>query len=317
MLASFWDSISGKLADRWAAISSQALVFWAGGFLAWASAHGGVRGLSAPGRRLAGYTGPGQAAVLIGALLLIGASAVVVQRLGTPVLRLLEGYWPSVLLPVRDKLVNGIARRAEAMRDELKQLAGPVAGGTATRRQRDRYVALDDRLKHMPTTGRLLPTPIGNTLRAAETRPVDKYGLDPVSVWPHMWLVMPDVARQEISAARGALSSSVTVIVWAVLFLAFIPWNPWAALAGLAVATATVLVWIPARAAGFANLVEAAFDLYRQDLYVRLRWPQPATPHDERRAGREVTRYLLRGSDATTPVFISGQPPGPTSAGGS
>ena len=311
MLASFWDSIAGKLADRWAALSSQALVFWAGGFLAWASAHGGVRGLAAPTRRLASYSGPGQAAVLVGALLLTGASAVVVQRISTPVLRLLEGYWPPLLRPVRDKMVHGGARHADAMHEELRKLAGPIADGTASREQRDRYVALDERLRRMPTTGRLLPTRIGNILRAAETRPVDKYGLNPVILWPHMWLVMPDAARGEISSARDALDSSVTATVWAILFLAFSPWNPWAALVGVVVAAVAVLAWIPARAAAFATLVEAAFDLYRQDLYARLRWPLPATPHDERRAGREVTRYLVRGSDATAPVFGSSQPSSP------
>jgi hypothetical protein len=311
MLGSFWDSITGKLAERWAALAGQALVFWAGGFLAWASAHGGVRGLAAPARRLAGYSGPGQAAVLVGALLLTGASAVVMQRISTPVLRLLEGYWPALLRPLRDKMVRGGARRAEVMRDELKQLAKPVADGSASREQRERYVVLDGRLKRMPTTGRLLPTRIGNILRVAETRPVDKYGLDPITLWPHMWLIMPGSARGEISAARDALDSSVTAAVWAVLFIAFSPWNPWAAPVGVVVAAGAVLVWVPARAVAFAVLVEAAFDLYRQDLYARLRWPLPTTPHDERRAGREVTKYLLRGSDATDPVFGTPQPSSP------
>ena len=50
-----------------------------------------------------------------------------------------------------------------------------------------------------------------------------------------------------------------------------------------------------------------AFDLYRQDLYVQLRWPLPATPHDECKEGRRVTTYLLRGSDADTLMFTSAQ----------
>ena len=52
-----------------------------------------------------------------------------------------------------------------------------------------------------------------------------------------------------------------------------------------------------------AALVEAAFDLYRQDLYTQLRWSPPTSPHDEHGQGRPVTTYLLRGSDATTPLF--------------
>jgi hypothetical protein len=76
---------------------------------------------------------------------------------------------------------------------------------------------------------------------------------------------------------------------------------------GLGVAALAVLAWVPARAATFAALVETAFDLYRQDLYVQLRWPLPATPHDECKEGRRVTTYLLRGSDADTLMFTSAQ----------
>ena len=135
--------------------------------------------------------------------------------------------------------------------------------------------------------------------------PADKYGLDPVSLWPHLWLLMPDTARQELAGARDALDASVSAVVWSLLFIAFAVWSPWAVAAGLGVAALTLVVWVPARAATFAALVETAFDLYRQDLYARLRWPLPATPHDERGEGRRVTTYLLRGSDASTPVFTS------------
>jgi hypothetical protein len=303
MLGSFWDSVAGKLADRWFALSSQALVFWAGGLLAWAIAHGGVRSLEGPGRRLAGYSGPGQVAVLVGALLLVAASAIVVRRLTGPVLRVLEGYWPRPLHPLRDLLIGWFARRADTARREIQKLADPVHDGTATRPERERYARLDQRLRRMPTKDRLLPTAIGNTLRASESRPVDKYGLDAVSLWPHLWLLMPDAARQELAAARAALDASVAAVVWGLLFLVFIPWSPWAPVAGLGVAALALLVWVPARAATFAALVEAAFDLYRQDLYTQLRWPLPTSPHDERRQGRQVTSYLLRGSDAMTPLF--------------
>jgi len=305
MLGGYWDSVAGKLADRFLALSSQALVFWTGGLLAWAIARGGVRGLDGPERRLAGYSAPGQVAVLVVALLLVAASAIAVRRLTFPVLRLLEGYWPWPAGPLRDRLITSGERRAREARDELQELAGPVRDGTATRQQRDRYVRLDARLRQMPTTSRLLPTPIGNILRAAESRPADKYGLDPVSLWPHLWLVMPDTARQELAGARDALDSSVSAVIWSLLFIAFAVWSPWAVAAGLGVAALTLLVWVPARAATFATLVETAFDLYRQDLYVQLRWPLPATPHDERGEGRRVTTYLVRGSDADTPVFTS------------
>ena len=53
----------------------------------------------------------------------------------------------------------------------------------------------------------------------------------------------------------------------------------------------------------FADLVEASYDLYRSTLYQQLRWPLPANPADEQQSGRNVTKYLLRGSEAHEPEF--------------
>jgi|SRR5215469_1656573 len=315
MIGSFWDSVAGKLADRWFGLSGQALVFWAGGLVAYAVGNGGVHGLERIGHRFVGYGAPGQVAALVLALLVAAASAIVVRRLTGPVLRVLEGYWPGLLRPLRDVLIGLMARRADSTRHEVQELAGSVQDGAASRLERDRYVRLDRRLRLMPTAERLLPTPIGNILRAAESRPVDKYGLDAVSLWPHLWLLIPDTARQELIAARSALDASVATVVWSALFLVFVPWSPWAAIVGLTVAVLALTAWVPARAATFAVLVEAVFDLYRRELYAQLRWPLPASPHDERRQGRQVTTYLLRGSDAATPVFTqtpaTGSPPVP------
>ena len=305
MLSGFWDSVTGKLADRFFAISSQALVFWAGGAIAWLVGNGGLSSLDGLERRLATYSAPGQVAVLIVAMLVIAASGIVVQRLTPPVLKLLEGYWPRGLDPLRDKLIKKQETRITAEGDDLQDLAGLVHDGTATRQQRDRYVWLDGRSRRVPRVDRLLPTPIGNTLRAAETRPVDKYGLDAVSLWPHLWLVMPDSARSELAAARAALDASVAAVIWGALFIAFSAWSPWAAAVGIGTALMAVLAWVPARATAFATLAETAFDLYRQHLYAQLRWPLPATPADEQRQGRLLTTYVVRGSDAESPEFTS------------
>ncbi|MGW2183580.1 hypothetical protein ACWCXX_37285 [Streptomyces sp. NPDC001732] len=112
-----------------------------------------------------------------------------------------------------------------------------------------------------------MPTRIGNTLRAVETRPVDKYGLDVVSVWPHLWLLLPDTARKEIATARVSLDASVAASIWGVLFVLFAPLTLWAVPAGLGVAVVAVVAWVPSRAEVYADLLEAGFDLYRRTLY--------------------------------------------------
>jgi len=42
-------------------------------------------------------------------------------------------------------------------------------------------------------------------LRAAEDRPRDRYGLDPVVCWPHLWLTLEKETQQELASSRKEL----------------------------------------------------------------------------------------------------------------
>ncbi|MEU1012563.1 hypothetical protein [Streptomyces sp. NPDC005890] len=310
-MGTFWSGVGGKLAERWAAVALPAVLFWLGGLLAWTLARGGPHAWEAPAHWLGRQPTGGQAVVLLALLCAVGASGVVVDRLTGPVLALLEGYWPAPLRPVRRRLVRRASGRARAAGDEFQALAEAIHDGSATPEQRERYASVDKRLRRLPTGPRMLPTRIGNVLRAAETRPIDKYGLDAVVVWPCLWLLLPDTARAELTAARRSLDASVGACVWGLLFLGFTPWTPWALPAGLAVVLSAAFVWVPARAEVFADLLEASFDLHRGALYAQLRWPLPANPAEERVTGRRITTYLLRGLDGTSPTFTGTEPPNP------
>jgi hypothetical protein len=314
----FWESVGEKLADRWAAVSVPALVFWLGGLLAWADGHGGFHALKAPADWLGKQPGPTQIAIVLIALLGVAASGVVVTRLTTPVLRLMEGYWPCFLDVARRPLVERARKKADSIRSEFQAVAGPVLTGTPppTPQQRADYTRLTQRWRRFPGHGRYQPTRVGNTLRAGESRPVDKYGLDAVAVWPHLWLLLPETARSELAAARGSLDSAVGAFIGGILFVVFTPWTPWAAVAGLAAAAVAYWLWVPDRAEVYVDLVEAAFDLHRGALYSQLRWPMPENPQDERAKGRQLTAYLLRGASGTKPTFTS-PTPGPANCGSS
>ncbi|MFG2045488.1 hypothetical protein [Dactylosporangium sp. NPDC048998] len=301
-----WDSLGGKLAERWAAVSGPALTFWLGGLLVWLAARDGLRSLDIATAWLTRRSGPVQWMFVLAAVAGIAASGLLVKQLTRPALALLEGYWPGWLDAPRRRLVGRVSRRADADAERFQELAGPVHDGTATAGQRAEFAAVDGRLRRLPTRDRLLPTRVGNVLRAAETRPIDKYGLDPVVAWPHLWLVFPEPTRQELTAARRSLDLSVAAAVWGVLFVAFAPLAWWAAPAGLAVAAAAGWGWVPARAAAYADLVEASVDLHRPALYASLRWPPPRHPDHEREQGRLLTTYLRRGLHGTAPAF---QPP--------
>jgi hypothetical protein len=303
MSAAFWDGIGAKLAERWASIAVPALVFWLGGVLAWMTGNGGVHALDAPARRLGSWSTPAQVAALLAALIFVGASGVVVGRLTAPFLTLMEGYWPGLLAPLRQHLVDNVADRRRRVDKQHEKLAPLVDAGDATPEQQAEYAQVISQLHRWPDSSPLLPTRLGNTLLAAETHPADKYGLDAVRLWPHLWLVMPDITRAAVGTARESLDRAVSACIWGLLFIGFAPLSLWAIPAGLGVAVASAWLWAPARAAVFADLVEAAFDLHRLELYRQLRWPLPTNPADEREAGAQLTEYLVRGLSKPSPTF--------------
>jgi hypothetical protein len=150
-----------------------------------------------------------------------------------------------------------------------------------------------------------MPTALGNILRAAESRPTDKHGLDAVKCWSRLWLVLPETARTELTAARAALDQSVGVLVWALLFVVWSIWAWWAAPVGIAVAIVSHRM-VLSSAAVYAELLESCYDVHRRLLYEAARWPQPKNPAEERALGAALTEYLWRGSDRPTPAFESG-----------
>jgi hypothetical protein len=143
-------------------------------------------------------------------------------------------------------------------------------------------------------TEKLMPTRLGNLLRAAEMRPLNKYELDAVICWPRLWLVLPDSVKKELQEARAELNTAARVWLWSLLFLIWTVWAWWAAPVGL-LSALFAYRWALDAAATYCDLLESAFDLHRTDLYKALRWPIPANPVEERELGRQLTVYLRRG----------------------
>jgi hypothetical protein len=303
VLAGFWQAVGGKLADRWVAVSVPALIFWLGGFAAWTYHRGGLHTLSGQAW-LKGQTSVEQIAIIVVSLLAVTLSGLVVERAATPALRLLEGYWPSWTGPLRRRLTSWLARRAADEGTAWQAAYARINGDNPTAEDFAVFAGLERRRRRRPASARyFLPTPIGNILRAAERRPVDKYGLDTITVWLPMWLVLPEATRNELRTARASLDAAVAGALWGILFCAFTPFAWIVMPIGLAVTVIAVLVVIPSRAQVFGELIEATYDLHRGALYEQLRWPLPTNPGQEHQVGPELTSYLRRGSDKAFPVF--------------
>ncbi|NUK35190.1 hypothetical protein HRW23_29080 [Streptomyces lunaelactis] len=313
-MPAFWSAAAGKLVERWVATGLAAAVFWLILVMAWAAGRPRPRQALAGRLDAVGAMRIGeQIALLLVVLVVLSGSGLLMRQLTLPALRLLEGYWPGFLSPLSGWLrVRHVRRRAAASAAwnplHARLTGDPSAAGRPplSAEERRRYARLEAGLRWSPREPELMmPTRAGNILRAAEAEPLHKYGLDAVLLWPHLWTLLPESFQQNLSAARQRLDNAVAAGLWSLLVLPAVYWTPWALLALLAVNYA----WrwsLPRACLDYAILLQAAFDLHRQQLYRALRQPLPVNAAVEREAGLRLTAYVYRGSDEPTMVFESG-----------
>jgi hypothetical protein len=234
-----------------------------------------------------------------GVLLLFGivVAALLAEPLQLSLVRLLEGYWGGsgisalAARPLLALQARGRARE-EALERRPEGRVDPARRALAAWRLRTLY----------PTSKTpLLPTRLGNVLRAAEVRAGRRYGLDSVAVWPRLYPLLPDRVTAILEDQRGQMDVAarfcavfgVSAVVSLVLLWQYGWW--------LAVpAAALVLALLAYRAAVAAAIaygvtVESAFDLHRFDLLRALHLPLPPDRNAERAAGEQLSKFLRQG----------------------
>ena len=284
-------NLGGKLADRLAVVLlSPAFAFWALGGVAWLWTR--PRAVDHAVSRLATLSGLAQGALLLGALLVMAASGAVIARTVPTVLRLLQGYWPA---PLRSALAARYRRRLTDDDETWQDLYTRWAADKATETEAAELLAVERRLARLPASpDQVMPTRLGNVMRAAERRPYDWYGLDSVHCWPRLWLLLPDPAKGEVNAARADLEAAVTWWTWAALTAVWAILSPWALLVTVVACLFSYLAMIGS-AVRFGELVNAVYDVLRGLLYDALGYSRQGSRESEREAGVALTQALLRG----------------------
>ena len=200
MADTFVSGVGSKLADQVVVqLYTPTYLFWAGGLalyarLNWRWLKGDLAALSET-----------KIVILAGAgILLLTASAAIGQRCEPGLIRLLEGYhWPRALKRLG---AQRFERRWKKNADVWQALASKVDQNTATQDEKERYTRADLYCHNIPPDpADIMPTALGNVLRAAERRVEAKYGLDPRICWSRLWAVMSKDDRDASSAARDAL----------------------------------------------------------------------------------------------------------------
>jgi hypothetical protein len=308
MAESFVGSVGGKLADQFLVqLYTPAYLFWAGStaMYVWKN----WSWLGPPIKALKDKET--QVLLLAGAwLVLVTATAAIAQRFERFLIQFLEGYgWPRFL-----KKAGVFLQRLGYTRDNnrIQQLAIPVFGGGATAEEQDEFTALDLRLRRFPANQvDLMPTALGNVLRAFERRVNAKYGLDTRVCWARLWSVLSKDVRDDLTAARAALNVGARSFIWGGLFAVWTVWVWWAAPVAM-VAMFGSYVWMVNTAEDYGELLESAFDTSRFALYRSLSLRLPENSMEELYLGKLINQYLWRGDldvtftkipkDSTTPA---------------
>jgi hypothetical protein len=263
--------------------------------LVWSGAPGDSPDLGAVAQRAKDLSAL-DATLLILALL---TAAVLVQPFQVALVRLLEGYWGGA------KALKRLAeRRVKHQRDRLRALdarASVPLSGPEDPRAADATAANAVRLRSFPEKETdLLPTQLGNVLRAAETRAGSRYGLDAIVAWPRLYTMLPEAVRGVVDDRRDQLDMAarfcVTFAAACITSLGLLLLHPvWLVVPLICL----LLAWLAYRAAiaaalAYGESVRAAFDLHRFDLIEALHLPLPADRASEIEQNRELSSFLIQ-----------------------
>lgn len=296
MLTKFWEKAGEGLSARWMDyLLGPAFLFWGGGLVILMFDFGFYKAWD----WISSRDVPTQAAVLLVGVFLLFLSSKLMEQMRFGFLRLLEGYWPWPLRYLAAPFSRMQWRRIQRQRERWNVLKDKEENGVLTVPETRELARLETSGHYAPVEfSDCMPTSLGNILRAAESAPRSKYGLDAVVCWPRLWLLLPKDARDALAEVRKSLDTLVEFLAWGLFFLVWAFWQPWAILISLLWMTVAYLLALQS-ARAYADLLESAFDLYRWSLYESVRWEAPTVSGaDEIALGARLTEFLWRGTSA-------------------
>ncbi|MFI9174077.1 hypothetical protein [Streptomyces lincolnensis] len=253
-----------------------------------------VRAGSFSGRSDWGAVWPERPAEVVGLLVVVtvGASllGLLLQPFQVRAVRALEGYWDRWPLTAR---IAGVLARVQGRRwRALRKRAQARAGGDTDLRVR---ADARRRLAAHPPGEDLLPTALGNALRAGELSAGERYGLTTLTSWPRIFLQVSDRMAEVLRSARDVLDTAVN-LCWAFLALAgtgavalYDESSAWWWCGGCLVLAAVAYKGAVTAAQAYSGLMHVVYDLHRFDLLDALHYPLPPDAASEETLFTEVS----------------------------
>ncbi|MEV6605686.1 hypothetical protein [Kutzneria sp. NPDC051319] len=274
-MSKFLETLAGKLADRWLTLLVLPGALYLVTAIAAASlGHDGWYRVDVLYRDLTKIAAepatrnPGTIALaLAGVLATAAALGILDQALGS----MFHAIWfGSSRGPLTRALTRRRVRRWDAANERVREAS--VAAARAQVADEPDAAALLRTAEELSAARNAIslvrparPFTAGDRLAAADQRVLKHYGLDLVSAWPRLWLVLPDASRAALQEANAAVTAAERLAGWAVAYLALTTlWWP-AALIGVVCLT---VAWRRATSAAavLADLAEAVIDIHGRAL---------------------------------------------------
>jgi hypothetical protein len=176
--------------------------------------------------------------------------------------------------------------------------------------ERDRLAA-EYEMKYPPAEAGIMPTRLGNILRAAEAYPQTRYQADSVALFPRMVVAIDREFMGHMDSANDQcsflLNSSLLSMIFTVLSFvsAFYVWffsvPGFSVPAYMATGLATSLIaWFFYNASllnvsKYGNLIRTSYDLFRFNLLEKLHLKLPATSSQEKDLWKKISDFVTIG----------------------
>lgn len=341
MFTTFLQQLSTFFDRRWLLTAFFPTLFFCGAALAIVTAMSGIQAALQAWRSQAAEF---QLAIGLGALVGIAIVAYALSNFQTALVRFFEGYWQSTpllrrwgehrinhyrrvdnYLRARTRFLNVLLTDYEAQRRGAGP--APVAPNPAKPLPSEidawrELAALDAEwlLSFPPDRDWLMPTMLGNILRAAEAYATKRYGMDSVVLWPRLEAFISDDLLKALSTARLAMDFmlvlSMLSFVFSTIFCPFVALtsNQWDLF--LVCAAGFWLAWFCyvnalQSASYYGELIKTAFDLYRWKLLEGLHIQSPKSFDEERKVWADISGQIYRNYVPETALYEGAQPPAP------
>lgn len=246
--------------------------------------------------------------------------SVIMIPLQLVIIRLFEGYWPKIFYPftviglkIQKHKYEKIPKEKRKKLNEIDKEENEkikITKHELVQMEKEKYKKKRDKIDfqyhlksilYYPEPKRLLPTGLGNILRAAEDLVSTKYGLDAIITWTRLYILLPDNIKEILNDQRMKLDLStrlsfiflISTIISSIFFVKI-------SLLSLIPFVTFILFIICYKgskqvAFGYGQLIHTAFDLYRFDLLKQLKIPLPKNIEEEKKKGQEISSFLISG----------------------